>query len=169
MPLNGAFLFFSALCKQCESVKTELIKRIPNINCVLCDEDPDFFWKIHNVDLIPCVRYYDNGVMVFEKLYRWKSLIMLNFLNSVPNNYHGIYVFYSDKCRTCSDYLSSIKNKFTTIHAVNIDMFPDLYEILQINITPTTRVYFKDDLRISLEGMLFGIQYDKIREQLKGF
>lgn len=48
-------------------------------------------------------------------------------------------------------------------------MFPDLYEILQINITPTTRVYFKDDLRISLEGMLFGIQYDKIREQLKGF
>lgn len=70
MPLNGAFLFYSDLCKQCEAVKTELLKRLPEINCVLCDEDPDFFWKIHNVDLIPCVRYYDNGVMVFEKLYK---------------------------------------------------------------------------------------------------
>lgn len=94
---------------------------------------------------------------------------MLNFLNSAPNNYHGIYVFYSDKCRTCADYLSSIKNKFTTVNAINMDQFSDLYDILQINITPTTRVYFKNDLRISLEGMLFGIQYDKLREQLKGF
>ena len=70
IPLNGAFLFYSDLCKQCDSVKTELNKRIDNLNMVLCDEDPDFFWKIHKVDLIPCVRYYDNGVMIFEKLYK---------------------------------------------------------------------------------------------------
>lgn len=94
---------------------------------------------------------------------------MINFLNSRPSNYHGIYVFYTDKCRTCSDYLSSIKTKFPTVNAINLDSFPELYELLGINITPTTRIYYKDTMRISLEGMLFGIQYDKLREHLKGF
>lgn len=104
-----------------------------------------------------------------KKYTNWKTQIMLNYLSCPPENYHGIYVFYTDRCRTCSDHLSSIKNKFTTIHAINLDYFPELYDRLCVNITPTTRVYFKGDLRISIEGMLFGIQYDELRKHLKGF
>lgn len=70
LKLDGIFLFYSNLCKQCEAVKTELIRRVPNVNYVLCDEDPDFYWKIHNVDMIPCVRFYENGVMTYEKIYK---------------------------------------------------------------------------------------------------
>lgn len=67
---NGVFLFYSDLCKQCELVKDTLQTKVPSTKTVLCDEDPEYYWKTHNVDMIPCVRFYRDGVMTFEKIYK---------------------------------------------------------------------------------------------------
>lgn len=63
---NGIYLFASAHCNKCSELK-EKIKNV-KYQLVDCDVDPDFIYKNYNVDLIPCVRVYKDGLIIYEKL-----------------------------------------------------------------------------------------------------
>lgn len=63
---NGIYLFASTHCNKCSELK-EKIKNI-KYQLVDCDVDPEFIYKNYNVDLIPCVRVYKDGMVIYEKL-----------------------------------------------------------------------------------------------------
>lgn len=63
---NGIYLFASVHCRKCSEQK-EMMKNV-NHQVVDCDDDPEFVYKNYGVDLIPCVRVYKDGVVIFEKL-----------------------------------------------------------------------------------------------------
>jgi glutaredoxin-related protein len=63
---NGIYLFASAHCRKCSEQK-EMMKNV-KYQIVECDDDPEFIYKNYNVDLIPCVRVYKDGIVVYEKI-----------------------------------------------------------------------------------------------------
>lgn len=63
---NGIYLFASAHCNKCSELKEKIVN--VKYQLVDCDIDPEFIYKNYNVDLIPCVRAYENGNIVYEKL-----------------------------------------------------------------------------------------------------
>lgn len=63
---NGIYLFASAHCRKCSEQK-EMMKNV-KYEIVECDDDPEFIYKNYNVDLIPCVRVYKDGLVAYEKI-----------------------------------------------------------------------------------------------------
>lgn len=64
---NGIYLFASVHCGKCSEQKKKMVNIKYQI--VDCDIDPEFIYKNYNVDLIPCVRVYENGIVKYEKIF----------------------------------------------------------------------------------------------------
>lgn len=62
---NGIYLFASIECKKCSDQKKHI--KVP-YTLVECEQDPELIYNNHGVDLIPCVRVYKDGNVVFEKI-----------------------------------------------------------------------------------------------------
>lgn len=63
---DGIYLFASSECKKCEQQK-KLMTHI-SYTLIECELDPELIYQNYNVDLIPVVRVYKNGEIVFEKI-----------------------------------------------------------------------------------------------------
>lgn len=65
---NNIVFFHSLYCKIC--TKEKEILDFANIDYygVNCDEDPEFYITNYNVDLIPVLRIYENGKIVWERV-----------------------------------------------------------------------------------------------------
>lgn len=68
---NGIYLFASNHCGKCSEQKTKM-KSLTYFE-VECDIDPEFIYNNYGVDLIPCVRVYKDGVVVYEKVLLMKD------------------------------------------------------------------------------------------------
>jgi len=64
---NGIYLFASNQCGKCSEQKQKMVSIKYQI--VDCDVDPEFIYKNYNVDMIPCVRVYDNNQVKYEKIF----------------------------------------------------------------------------------------------------
>lgn len=64
---NFIVLFFSKLCDVCETEKTILNYHLTNYYGICVDGDEDFFIKYYNLDLLPELRVYRYGDVVWSK------------------------------------------------------------------------------------------------------
>ena len=77
-----------------------------------------------------------------------------------------IVVYYSSECNTCFDHINRIKKHFK-IEQVDVSAKPELYDLLDIDFTPTTIVLKHDVEVFRKEGMMFDSQMDEMRKVLK--
>lgn len=65
---SGVVMFYSEYCKVCEKQMEILDKNSVEYVAVCCDDDPEYFIKNHDVDLIPVLRIYEFGISVWQRL-----------------------------------------------------------------------------------------------------
>jgi hypothetical protein len=65
---TGIVLFYSNHCRVCETQKLLLSRAIPEkYETVCCDDDVEFYITNHNIDQIPVVIIYENGIPVWRR------------------------------------------------------------------------------------------------------
>ena len=74
-----------------------------------------------------------------------------------------VVVYYSNKCHTCSDHMKEMKKRIS-FEQVDVDLKPELYEELNLNITPTTILLENGKEIWRCEGMMFDKQYEEMRK-----
>jgi len=65
---SGIVVFYSGYCDVCSKYIDILDKKSITYFDVCCDDDVSFYFKEHNIDLIPVTRIYEFGKVVWEKL-----------------------------------------------------------------------------------------------------
>lgn len=60
-------LFYSKYCKTCEAEMTILDAKKISYFGICCDDDPNLYIEKFGVDLIPELRIYENGKVVWKK------------------------------------------------------------------------------------------------------
>jgi hypothetical protein len=66
--ISGIVLFRSIQCKICSKQKELFDKVLKSYIDVECDDDPNYFVENHNIDVLPEVRIYENGKVVWSKI-----------------------------------------------------------------------------------------------------
>lgn len=66
--LNGVVLFHSVHCKVCEKQEDLLKKNYIKYVSVECDDDPEYFIKTFEMDVMPETRIYENSICVWKKI-----------------------------------------------------------------------------------------------------
>jgi len=75
---------------------------------------------------------------------------------------NNIVVYFSNKCHTCFVHMNNMSKTFT-FDRIDLDKNTELYEQLNINITPTTIKYKNGKEVFRCEGMMFDKQYEELR------
>jgi glutaredoxin len=65
---NGIILFVSEHCKVCEKQKELFDKLKIKYTKVVCDDDPDYWIKNYNIDVLPETRIYEFGKSVWSRV-----------------------------------------------------------------------------------------------------
>lgn len=66
--LNGIAFFHSVMCEVCKKQNELLtLSNIPFIS-IECDNDPNYFIEHHNIDILPEIRIYEKGEVVWSKI-----------------------------------------------------------------------------------------------------
>lgn len=78
----------------------------------------------------------------------------------------GVYIFSSPECKTCSDHITNFNKYMNDYFVLHTSEDPEYFEQLGIRLTPETRVYKKNELVWSKNGMLFDSQFDELRKFL---
>lgn len=79
---------------------------------------------------------------------------------------HGIYIFESPGCFTCSYHIEEFSKHFSEFYIISTLEDPAYFEFIEIGITPTTRIYKNDKLIWTKEGVLYDTQLDEMRKFL---
>lgn len=66
--ISGIVLFRSIQCAICSKEKELFDKVIKKFHDVECDDDPNYFINVHDIDVLPEVRIYENGKVVWKKI-----------------------------------------------------------------------------------------------------
>jgi hypothetical protein len=66
--ISGIVFFRSVSCKICSKQKELFDKVLKKYHDVECDEDPNYFIESHGIDLLPEVRIYESGKIVWKKI-----------------------------------------------------------------------------------------------------
>lgn len=74
-----------------------------------------------------------------------------------------VVVYFSKKCHTCFDHLKEIERRMK-IEKIDVDENQELYEELNLNLTPTTILYKNGKEVWRCEGMMFDKQYEEMRK-----
>lgn len=73
-----------------------------------------------------------------------------------------VVVYFSNKCHTCFDHMKEMSKRLS-FEKIDVDEKPELYEELNLNITPTTILYKNGKEVWRCEGMMFDKQYEEMR------
>lgn len=65
--LNGLVLFHSIHCKVCEKQEELFKKNFIKYVSIECDDDPDYFIKTFDLDVMPETRIYKDDEIVWKK------------------------------------------------------------------------------------------------------
>jgi len=83
--ISGIILFKSGSCKKCQ-LEVELFDKVlKSYSQVDCEEDPEYFIADHGLDLVPEVRIYENGNIVWKKTDFVSEEDIQFLINYVPN------------------------------------------------------------------------------------
>lgn len=66
--ISGIVLFRSIQCAICSKEKELFDKVIKKFHDVECDDDPNYFIDVLDIDVLPEVRIYENGKSVWKKI-----------------------------------------------------------------------------------------------------
>jgi len=77
-----------------------------------------------------------------------------------------IVVCFSHKCHTCFDHIKKLQSLFD-LELIDMDENQDMYEIMNIEKTPTTILYKKENELWRKEGMFFDSQINDMRKMMK--
>ncbi len=78
----------------------------------------------------------------------------------------GVYVFSSPNCFTCRDHVENFQKYMSGFFVVDTSEDLEFYESIGIKIAPTTRVYKRDELKHTVEGMVFEKQFKELKEHI---
>lgn len=78
----------------------------------------------------------------------------------------GVYVFSSPGCFTCRDHVEKFQTYMNDFFVLDTSEDLEFYESIGIKIAPTTRVYKKNELKYSVEGMVFEKQFKELKEYI---
>lgn len=73
-----------------------------------------------------------------------------------------VIVYFSNKCHTCFDHMKEMGRRLS-FEKIDVDLNQELYEELNLNLTPTTILYKNGKEVWRCEGMMFDKQYEEMR------
>lgn len=76
---SGIIMFYSSECKLCQKQKELFDKVLRKYDSVNCVDDINYFIDVHNLDLLPETRIYEEGKVVWTAV-DFVSETDLNFL-----------------------------------------------------------------------------------------
>ena len=61
-------MFYSDICEKCKIQKEILDYHKIKYYGIVCDEDPELFITKYNVDMVPEIRFYECGDMIWNRI-----------------------------------------------------------------------------------------------------